>query len=188
VLALRAPSGRAPRHVTTILALSGSLRAASLNSMLLRAAARLAPRGIRVEIFADLGRLPLFNVDLETDAPPVVGELKDALVAADAVLIASPEYAHGVSGVMKNALDWMVGNESFIDRPVALLNASPRASIAQAALRETLATMSARIVDAACVAVPLLGGGYSEESLIADARLAALLVSALRALADAAAR
>ena len=174
--------------MTTILSLCGSLRAASLNAMLLRVAARLAPPGIAVIAGPSLGTLPLFNPDLEAGDPPAVAALRSRILATDALLIASPEYAHGVSGVMKNALDWMVGNESFIDRPVALLNASPRASIAQAALRETLATMSARIVDAACVAVPLLGGGYSEESLIADARLAALLVSALRALADAAAR
>ena len=61
-----------------------------------------------------------------------------SLIASDALVIASPEYAHGVSGVIKNALDWMVGNESFVNKPVALFNTSPRAKHAQAALRETL--------------------------------------------------
>jgi chromate reductase len=168
--------------VTTILALSGSLRAASLNSMLLRALARLAPAGTTVALGAELGLLPLFNADLEAHAPPPVAALRARIVAADAVLIASPEYAHGVTGVIKNALDWMVGNESFVDKPVALLNASPRATLAQAALRETLLTMSARIVDPACVAVPLLGAGLTEDAIVGDARLAASLVGALRAL------
>jgi len=100
--------------VTRILGLSGSLRAASLNSLALRAAARLAPAGIRVEVYAALGALPPFNADLDPAAIVAAEELRLALNAADAVLIASPEYAHGVSGVMKNALDWMVGNETFV--------------------------------------------------------------------------
>ena len=101
---------------------------------------------------------------------------------ADALLIASPEYAHGVSGVIKNALDWMVGNESLVEKPVGLLNAAPRASIAQAALRETLLTMSARVVAAACVTLPILGSGLDEEGIVRHQELAPLLVAALSAL------
>jgi chromate reductase, NAD(P)H dehydrogenase (quinone) len=89
--------------------------------------------------------------------------------------------------VMKNALDWMVGNESFVAKPVALLNASPRASLAQAALRETLSTMSAHIVEAACVAVLLLGSGLSEDALVADPVLATVLRGSLAELRRAAA-
>jgi chromate reductase len=173
--------------VTTILGLSGSLRAASLNSMLLRACARLAPPGVVLELDVDMGGLPLFNADLEPRDPAPVAALRARIVAADAVLIASPEYAHGVSGVMKNALDWMVGNESFVAKPVALLNASPRASLAQAALRETLSTMSAHIVEAACVAVLLLGSGLSEDALVADPVLATVLRGSLAELRRAAA-
>ena len=165
--------------MTTILGLSGSLRAASLNTMLLRACARLVPPGVGVELDVNLGALPLFNVDLEVRDPAPIAALRARIIAADAVLIASPEYAHGVSGVMKNALDWMVGNESFVAKPVALLNASPRASLAQAALRETLSTMSARIVEAACVAVPLLGSGLSEDALVGDPVLAHVLRASL---------
>src|SRR5262249_36593122 len=135
--------------VTRILAISGSLRAASVNSMLLRTVRRLVPRDIEVDIYQGLGRLPPFNADLEGHgSPAAVTELRHLIISSDALLIASPEYAHGVSGVLKNALDWMVGNESFVNKPVGLLNASPRASIAQAALRETLVTMSARVVPA----------------------------------------
>ena len=166
----------------TILGLCGSLRAASLNSMLLRAAARLAPDGVRLEVYAGLGLLPLFNADLEPTAVPAVAALRAALGAASAVLIASPEYAHGVSGVMKNALDWMVGNESFVGKPVALVNTSPRATLAEAALRETLVTMSACIVEDACLAVPLLGGGYTLETLVATRSLAGPIAHALASL------
>src|SRR3974390_2006923 len=139
-----------------VLGISGSLRVASWNSMLLRALVCIATPGVQVDLYRDVGQLPLFNPDLEASDPPPVAALRSSINAADAVVIASPEYAHGVSGVIKNALDWMVGNESFVDKPVGLLNASPRTSIAQAALRETLATMSARVVPHACVTVPLL--------------------------------
>jgi chromate reductase, NAD(P)H dehydrogenase (quinone) len=135
-----------------ILGISGSLRVGSLNSMLLRAVQRLAPSGINVDLYRGLGALPLFNPDLEAlGAPPEVAEMRSRIISSHALLIASPEYAHGVSGVIKNALDWMVGNDSFVGKPIGLLSSSPRASIAQAALRETLTTMSARVVPAASV-------------------------------------
>jgi chromate reductase len=133
----------------TVLALSGSLRRASLNTAMLTMASRCAPPGMSVTIFAGMGDLPLFNPDLESREPPQVARLRTGIADADALLIAGPEYAHGVSGVMKNALDWMVASGVLMGKPVALWNASPRASHAIAALRETLAVMAARLVDAA---------------------------------------
>jgi NAD(P)H-dependent FMN reductase len=166
-----------------ILAISGSLRAASLNTMLLRAVKRLAPGDIHVDLYRDLGALPPFNPDLEAlGRPAAVAELRSRIISSHAVLIASPEYAHGVSGVIKNALDWMVGNESFVNKPVGLLNASPRASLAQAALRETLATMSARLVPGACVTLGILGSGLDEEGIVRHPEISAALLGALRAL------
>jgi len=162
-----------------ILAISGSLRAASRNTTLLRAAARLAPPGIEVTLFGGLGLLPLFNPDLEASDPAPVAALRAALLAADAVLIASPEYAHGVTGVIKNALDWMVGGECFIDMPLALLNAAPRATHAQAALRETLLTMSARVLDEASITLPLLGADMSEDDIVAHPHMGEALREAL---------
>ena len=166
-----------------ILALSGSLRARSLNTMLLRAVQRLAPTDIRVELYRGLGQLPPFNPDVEAQgAPQVVGELRSRIVRSQALLIASPEYAHGVSGVLKNALDWMVGNESFVGKPVGLLNASPRANLAQAALRETLATMSARVVPEACATVGILGSGLNEDGILRDVEIATAIHGVLLAL------
>src|ERR1700750_2823244 len=94
-----------------VLAVSGSLRAASINSALCRAAARLSPPGMHVDVFCGLGDLPLFNPDLETLPPDAVQSFRSAVGHADALFIASPEYAHGISGAMKNALDWLVGFE-----------------------------------------------------------------------------
>lgn len=129
-----------------IIAVSGSLRARSINTALLRTIASRAPDGVTVTLVS-LGALPLFNPDLEADLPEPAKAFREAIVAADGVIVASPEYAHGISGVLKNALDWLVGCEGFAGKPVLLLNAAPRAHHAIAALRETLSTMAARIVE-----------------------------------------
>jgi len=165
-----------------VLALSGSLRAASINSALLRAAARLAPKGMQVTLFGGIGELPLFNIDLESSVPPAVARLRAAVAASDALLIASPEYAHGVSGVMKNALDWLVSLEAFVDKPVAVLNAQPRAHLADAALRETLRTMSAAIVEPASIAILLTADTLNEEGMLGSPSVAASIAAALQAL------
>ncbi|MFJ2990322.1 NADPH-dependent FMN reductase [Collimonas sp. NPDC087041] len=167
------------------LAISGSLRAASLNSALLRALARVSPDDIEVELYPGLGELPLFNPDLEADDPPAVAELRRRIVSADALLIASPEYAHGITGVMKNALDWMVSCEAFVFKPLALLNASPRAVHAQAALREVVTVMSARIVDEASITLPILGAHLDEQQIVDHPQIAAALRGALTALRQA---
>ena len=165
-----------------VLALSGSLRRASINSALLRAVRRLAPPSVAVTVFTELAALPLFNPDLDPDPPLPVQALRHAIAAADALLIASPEYAHGVSAPMKNALDWLVSFEGFVALPAAVLNSSPRAHHAHAALLETLRTMSASIVAEACVALPLLGAGLDEEGIVHDPGSAGLLRGALRSL------
>ncbi len=162
-----------------VIALSGSLRAASINSALLRAAARLAPQDMRIEVFRGLGDLPLFNIDLEAAVPPSVAALRAAVGGADALLIASPEYAHGVSGVMKNALDWLVSLESFINKPVALLNAQPRAYFSDAALRETLKTMSAVVVESASVSIQLTADTLTEEGMLASPPVTQAILAAL---------
>ena len=175
------------RRPLNVLALCGSLRKASINAALLRAAARLARPDVDVEIADWLGRLPLFNPDLEdvideVEVPRAVHALRLAVAAADAVLIASPEYAHGVSGTIKNALDWLVSFEPFIHKPVAVLNASPRAHHADDALRETLRTMSACLVGERSFAVELLGAHLDEDAMAASPAVAAVVAEAIAAL------
>lgn len=167
-----------------ILAISGSLRAASLNTAMLRALVRIAPNGIEVEVSPAIGELPLFNPDVEHPNPAVVAQFKQKIIAADALIIASPEYAHGVTGAMKNALDWMVGNESFVNKPVAVFNTSPQASHAQAALIETLSVMSAHIVPMACVALPIVGFGVTEVDMVERREISDTARSALMALRE----
>ena len=90
----------------TVLAIAGSLRAASSNAALVRAVAALAPDGLAVRVYEGLGDLPLFSPDLDVDPVPApVAALRSAVRAADAVLICTPEYAYGMPGALKNALD-----------------------------------------------------------------------------------
>lgn len=157
-----------------IVTLSGSLRAGSINSALLQTFASLAPPGMIV-VAANIGVLPLFNPDLEKALPPAVAQLHAGVSAADALVIASPEYAHGVSGVIKNALDWLVGLESFAGKPVAVLNAAPRAHHADEALRETLTTMAAVIVNGASFIVPLAGSPEQVSDLLGSTAVTAII-------------
>jgi chromate reductase, NAD(P)H dehydrogenase (quinone) len=165
-----------------LLAFCGSLRRLSMNAALLRAAARLAPPGISVEIFPGLSALPLFNPDLEAHMPAPVLDMHAGIRGCDALLVASPEYAHGVSGVLKNALDWLVGFEEFVGKPVAIFNASPRSLHAAASLREILTTMSVTLVVEACLELPLRGTGIGEQGIV-DSPHAAAIRAALAKLA-----
>jgi len=110
-----------------ILGISGSLRERSYNTALLRAAAELAPPDVEVEIF-DLSRIPLYNDDVESAGDPEpVAELRAAVDEADALLLATPEYNRGTSGVLKNAIDWLsrpFGNSALKNKPLAVIGAS----------------------------------------------------------------
>jgi chromate reductase, NAD(P)H dehydrogenase (quinone) len=165
-----------------VLALCGSLRKASINAALLRAAGRLAVPDADIEVPDWLGRLPLFDPDLEAELPLPVRTLHLAVAHADALIIASPEYAHGVSGTIKNTLDWLVSFEPFIHKPVAVINASPRAHHADDALRETLRTMSAGLVGERSFEVELLGAHMNEDAMVADRGVAAVVAQAIAAL------
>ncbi len=169
-----------------LLAISGSLRAVSSNTSLLRAAQLLARPPVVVEMYDGLTALPHFNPDLDVEPlPAAVVDLRAMIKAADGLLICSPEYARGVAGVMKNALDWMVSDLDFSGKPVALFNASPRASHALAALRLTLETMSAKLVDEASVTLPLLSRPRDAQGIAGDPALAEPVQKALEAFARA---
>lgn len=162
-----------------ILAISGSLRAASSNTALLELAARLAPAGVTVELYAGLGALPHFNPDREDEPIPGVLDWRKRVRRADGLLFCSPEYAHGVPGSLKNALDWLVGGIEIVGKPVALLNASPYSTHAQASLAETLRTMSARVLPEASVTLPVRGKPLPAGGLAADETVVAGLRTAL---------
>lgn len=130
-----------------LFAISGSLRESSSNTKLLNEMKSVAPADLVIDVYDGLGDLPHFNPDLDGDAPPArVVELRARIGEADAVLISSPEYAHGVPGTLKNALDWLVGAGELVGKPVVLVNATARSTYAQASLTETLTVMSWRVL------------------------------------------
>jgi len=168
----------------TFVTISGSLRAKSSNAALLDAVSLLAPAGVKVERYEDLAALPAFNPDEDVEpAPAAVGALRARIASADALVISSPEYAHGVPGALKNALDWLVSGVEIYQKPIALLNPSPGSLFAHPQLMETLRTMSATIVEDACITLPLAGRRLDAEGIVADVELSAAIRAALDALA-----
>lgn len=134
--------------------------------------------------FSGFADVPPCNPDLDADtAPPEVVRFRAALDACDAILICSPAYAHGVSGVLKIALDWVVASGESIGEPIALINASTRATHAYASLHETLTTMSGRVIEKASVTIQLEGSRGDTHSITRDVRLSGLLKGSLAALA-----
>jgi len=150
-----------------VLAISGSLRSVSSNAKVLRVASALAREDISILIYSGLSTIPPFNPDLDVEpAPTAVADLRMRLRECDAVLISSPEYAHGIPGVLKNALDWIVSSGELYGKPVALFNTSSRSTVAQAALAETLTVMGARLISKVCISMPTGTGEVDEHSLL----------------------
>jgi len=145
-----------------IVALSGSLQERSSNAALLGAAQSLAPKDMTVVISDAVSRVPLFNPDLEEPPQPVaVDRFRREVGTADAVLIASPEYAHGVPGALKNALDWLVGSGELYAKPVAIIAGSPRENggvHVRGDLERTLRAQGAAVVSSATIRVPRRDG------------------------------
>ena len=140
-----------------ILALSGSVRRDSTNSALLRAARAAVPRDVTFTLYEGMGALPIFSPDLTDPLPAAPAALREALQAHDGLLIAAPEYAHGVPGGLKNLLDWVVGWGELAETPVALWHASVYGDHAKASLAEILKTMSMRLVPEAALTLHLRG-------------------------------
>lgn len=165
-----------------ILTVSGSLRRVSSNNALLQAAALLAPDGVEIEPYRGLAELPAFNPDREGREGAAVLDWRAQLTAADAVLISSPEYAHGVVGALKNAFDWVVASNELERKPVAVWNASAYATIAYAQLLETITVMSASVVADACVTIPVSGKPLDAAAIAATPEHATRIRDALAAL------
>jgi chromate reductase, NAD(P)H dehydrogenase (quinone) len=168
-----------------LLTVSGSLRAGSSNTALLAAAAQVAPADLTVAADRALGSLPAFNPDREEAAiplPAAVRRWKTELAAADVVLISTPEYAHGIPGALKNALDWVVGSGELVGKPVGVINLSAASRFAFPQLIEVLTVMSANVVPEATVVLDLPRRGVEAVQLAADPAVAATLREVLAAL------
>lgn len=168
-----------------LLALSGSLRADSLNTRLLREAARIAP-GHTFEFWERLDDLPHFSPERDTDPPPaLVAELRTRILAADALLVCTPEYIHAMPAVLKNLLEWVVSSGACVGKPAAAWSASPSpkgGARARESLAHTLEVMSARVVPEASLGLTLARSSFDAEGHLADPAQAAAVQGALAAL------
>lgn len=166
-----------------IVAITGSLRAASSNRLALEAMKALAPHDVSIEIYDGLGSLPHFNPDLDVEGanpPAAVADLRDRLRSADGLVISSPEYAHGVPGSLKNMLDWLVSDGLLVGKRVVLVNATPPAEYAHASLVKTLTIMNWVVVTT--IEVPLRGKKLDVAGIVADRGLSETLRSGIVAL------
>jgi NAD(P)H-dependent FMN reductase len=155
------------------LLVSGSLRAGSTNTALLRTAALLAPEEVDCWVYDGIARLPAFNPDDDRHPLPLeVERLREAIHRADAVVFSTPEYAGALPGSLKNLLDWTIGDDrkgSIYGKPVSWLNASSRgADSAHTELRTVLGYAHARIIEAACRRVPITAAMIGADELVED--------------------
>lgn len=166
-----------------IIGICGSLRAGSSNELLLRALYELLPPST-FSLCDLVGKLPLFNPDLDTDDPPaMVATLRAQWGTADGFVICSPEYAHGVPGALKNALDWIVKSGELYGKPVALITASPSGGdYAHAAMQEILTVLTARLVPSAVLQVRVARQAFLENGTLCDDALRTQLAQAMQAL------
>ena len=167
-----------------ILGISGSLREASSNTALLKAITALLPEGCSYRIWEGLAGLPHFSPELDFEASPgPVVAYRKLLRAADAVIISTPEYAFGMPGVLKNALDWAVSSGEFDRKPVATISASPLPSggaKAHAGLNQTLTALGANQVEGAKLSVAAVKGKIGPDGAVTDPAL----LDALRAVVN----
>jgi chromate reductase len=171
-----------------ILGISGSLRRESHNTRLLRAATNALPPGAELELFDGLAALPPYNEDADVEpGPDAVEHLRERIAAADAVLIATPEYNASIPGVLKNAIDW--ASRPFPDnalrgQPVAVIGASTGlfgAVWAQAEVRKSLRHAGARVLDEE-LPVALADQAFAADGQLVDPELSGALVELLEAL------
>lgn len=155
------------------LLLNGSLRADSVNGAALQTLQYVAPSDLQTALYGGLADLPHFNPDDDHDPlPQAVTELRAAIEAADALLICTPEYAGALPGAFKNLLEWTVGSTVLNGKPVAWINVSTsptQARDAHDSLRIVLGYVNARIVEEACLHLPVPRGLVDADGLIHDA-------------------
>jgi chromate reductase, NAD(P)H dehydrogenase (quinone) len=169
-----------------ILAISGSLRSSSSNTTILQAMRDLVPAELKLSIYEGIGELPHFNPELDGDrAPAPVQAWRDRLAEADAVIFCTPEYAHGVPGVLKNALDWIVSSGEFMHKPIAIISASPApdgGAKANASLVQTLTVMMADLAVGSTLCIPAVSAKLNDRGEIIDPDLMLLLQSLVNTL------
>jgi chromate reductase len=171
-----------------ILFVSGSLRARSTNTGVLRTALEVAPPGVEATLYGGLAELPHFNQDDDVEPlPPAAADVRAQVRQADAVVFSTPEYAGALPGSFKNLLDWLIGDaqpRSIYEKPVAWINASARgAANAHAELRAVLGYAHATIIEPACAHIPVLETMLDADGVITEPETRDRIAAALTELA-----
>jgi NAD(P)H-dependent FMN reductase len=168
-------------HQLSLYALCGSLRQVSTSRRLLEALRDGAPDGVSIEICTPAAGLPIFNPDDEGDRTPLsVRAFADKIRAADGLIVSCPEYAHGIPGSFKNALDWLVSRDEVPFKPVMFAHASHHGDLVLELLTEVLSTMSLRIVPEAFLRLPLAGrSDEAQREILEAARRDGVLAASL---------
>jgi NAD(P)H-dependent FMN reductase len=152
-----------------ILAISGSIKASSTNLKLIQAITELTLDKFEISVFDKLAAIPHFNPDLDTEVPPeAVTVFRDQLREADGILICTPEYAMGVPGVLKNAIDWTVSSMEFSKKPVALITASSMGHKGHHSLLETLKVIESDLSGNTQLLISFVKSKISDEGKITD--------------------
>lgn len=152
-----------------VLAISGSTRTASSNLQLITAVALSAHADFNISLYEGLATLPHFNPDLDGEhAPPEVQELRRSIRDADAVLICTPEYALGVPGTLKNAIDWTVSDATFSQKPVALITAASSGARAHQSLLGTLLILESRMTGSTQLLISFVKTKVTNDGRITD--------------------
>ena len=180
-------SGSDGQRPVRILGIAGSLSRDSHNRAMLRAAARLAPEGVTVEVYDGLETVPVFSEDLEAEPPPGVVSLRQALRRADGLLLATPEYNQSVPGVVKNMIDWISREDDLAGLPVAVIGASTGpwgTRIAQSILRQMLLSVQAVVMSDPTLFVPHVEALLDDDGELVDPQTSRRLQGVVTTLAD----
>lgn len=174
----------------TLLAVSGSLRTSSSNTALLQAIGNMLPSFVHWQVYDSLESIPAFNPDKDgqgNSAAPAVAAFRAAIAAADAILICTPEYAFGIPGALKNALDWTVSSGSLNEKPVAAISASPLPTGGNHALAALLLTLKAlgAVTTNTALSIPTVNKVCSGEGELKDDAVAGNLQAVLEHLLQA---
>jgi chromate reductase, NAD(P)H dehydrogenase (quinone) len=172
-----------PNNKITILAISGSLRATSSNTKMLKEIGQWVPAEIEFIIYDGLASLPAFDDSAEEGE--AVLKWRRQLAEADGVFICSPEYAFGVPGALKNAIDWTVSSGELVNKPLALITAASSGDKAHAAWLQIFAALSAHIPEGGSLLIPVIRTKLNEKGAITDAATKAAVQTVLQALISA---
>lgn len=171
-----------------VIAISGSIREGSSNTNILKALASFIPEGIDYTIYNGIEEFPHFNPDVDrVGAPAVVEEFRKTLSEAHALIICTPEYAKGIPGVLKNALEWLVSSAELYKKPVAIITASPSIAggdKAHESLLLTLGMLDTVVVQNGSLLIPSVRTKFSDDAKVTDEGTKQALISLIHSIVD----